>query len=251
MTDRADEHLDKELAAAFSDIRVSEQLKAQTMERIHASAVKSGQESETAARASGSPRGAVFPLPKHRKRFAFGIAAAVLVFALLGVGGHAFYNTETAYAQIGESSKQTVITLRINRFDRVISTQATRGELQDEVDALNLKHMDYASAMETLAASGLLGGENVDAEVNSDDTAQESDLVSITTNCLEGAGHSGTCNGAEYGMHGHGTSGAGNGSEAGEGMHDGSGAGSGSGAGQGMHHGHGSGGVHGNHSEDE
>lgn len=168
--------------------------------------------------------------PSKKRPWYRGVAAkavaAMLCVALAGAGGTSLYATETAFASI---TAQSSITLGINRFDRVVSVDATRNESGVDIESLHLEGMTYDEAVAELVGSGYLGEGDVDAQVDSDDRTQQGNLVEATRACLSEAGCSGSCNGKRYGR------GVGQGQGLGQGQGGGGaqGAGQGSGGGQG------------------
>lgn len=242
MTERDDRSLDESIIDAWSDIQVTDDLKASTMAAIHAarlvgseSAAEKGRDGEAAVgEADGIPDLSVVSggkAGKHgkgfsrgRRRLIVGLVAAALCLMSLGVGGNVVYHTETAYAQV---SSQATVTLGVNRFGKVVRVTVAQADLQDELDSLHLTGRNYDDAISALTSSGYLGGTEVNVQVGGNASEQEQALATTTTSCLENAGCSGTCNGQGYGEHDGSGAGAGNGS------HDGTGSGAGNGNGHG------------------
>lgn len=240
-----DDEFDSLLREDWPEVEVTDELRARTMDRIHAAAQEDVPVQVSAER--GGALGATVPAPKHvpkpgrvlrlPKRGLLGMVAVLLAVAL-GFGFYSALHAETAYATV---SAQVSVTLRVNRFDTVVAVTSGDGLSQEQAEALGLVGMSYSDAISSLATSGLLGGGDVNVTVDAGASEQEETLVDSTTTKLEDAGCSGTCNGNRYGRMGGDGSTAGaceteeSMAETGEvhGMGSGNGSGMGSGMGNG------------------
>lgn len=195
-----DEELSSLVRDSWPEAKVSDELRASTLARIHEAAQAAPDAGEavderpaTQVPAACRPRQAtVSPLAR---RGWLGLAA-VLLAAVLGIAGYSVYHSETAYATV---SAQTQLTLGINRFNVVVSAAAGEGVSQADIDTLGLDGRTYDDAMAVLSSSGYLGSGEVDVSVDSGAADQEQALVESTTSCLGESGHSGSCNGNRYG----------------------------------------------------
>lgn len=242
MDKRENAEFDRLLGEAWDEVRASKELKASTLDAVHASGEDTAAPAATCRR--HDPRVATGRSARRvpsgsRRRFIPGLIAAVLCLVVVASAGNALYHTETAYASIGG---QTGVTLSVNRFGTCIGATADDADSQAAIDALGLSGRDYAEAVGELLRSGLLSSDEVDVTVSAEGDGQERDLVETSVACLSDAGRNGTCNGNRYGQ-GTGSGQGGNGAGSGSGRDSsggtiadgmtGNGQGAGGGAGQG------------------
>lgn len=205
-----DERLNRAIANAWSDVKMSDELLSSTMSVIRAArdAQSNAEEKREAAvvpvdpiEPADSGASVAKMRPFYRHALAKGLVAAALCLAFVGTGGTVLYHTETAYASI---QAQASITLGVNRFGQIISVTSSDGTLPDSIDALGLVGRSYEDGLTALADSGILG-DQVDVSVGSNDGSQQQSLQTASTDSLSKAGCSGTCNGKKYGRMGGGS----------------------------------------------
>lgn len=212
MTERTNMPSDEMIADAWSDIAVTDELRASTLkaalENQQATPAGSVAPPTSERSADNKPHAAEFrvtrdgtrkrrPTQAKRRRVAVGLIAACLSLAVMGFGGNMLYFDQTAFAAV---DSQSDVSLALNRFGLVVQATAQDSSRQGEIDSLSLMGKDYKTAMEVLVASGYLGSDVIDVDIASDDAAQANTLVETTTACLNGAGCNGACNGNRYGQ---------------------------------------------------
>lgn len=124
-----------------------------------------------------------------RRYPAYAAACACLALALLG--GRWLYFTPTAAISMDINPS---IELSVNRFDRVIAVTGFNEDGQELSRELDVKHMDYAQAVEQVLrhdsiATLLSGGEMMSITVVGPDRQQSAELLSWVKTCTAGQGN--------------------------------------------------------------
>ena len=153
----------------FSPIRAEEELKERTKAFL---AQKTGNYAKAPAARRGYP--------------VYAAACACLLFLLLG--GRWLYFTPTAEISMDINPS---IELSVNRFDRVIAVTAFNEDGQELSRELDVKHLDYAQAVEQVlthdsVAALLSGGEVMSITVAGQDAQQSAKLLSGVESCAAG-----------------------------------------------------------------
>lgn len=89
----------------------------------------------------------------RRTRFAAALAALILVFG--SIGTYSAYAMPVSYIEIEATPS---VELSLNRFDRVISTEAKNEAGEALLEELSLKHMKYTDAVEAVLESAANSG---------------------------------------------------------------------------------------------
>lgn len=202
--------IEQAIQDAFNDMRVSPEMKEQTLDFInqHSTDCESTASDQDRRCEQESPeiklRNIDGDKNPSRKRssllngslWKFAIAACLIVFAI-GFGGFKIYNTETAFIDIEVNPS---IELGVNIFDRVISEKALNADGQAILDDVSLVGMSYDDAMTTLTNNSVFLSyisEEAFIEVNvtSDNASQTAQLMSQSNHhinalpCQGGAHH--------------------------------------------------------------
>ena len=122
-----------------------------------------------------------------RRRYSV-CAAACACLLLLLLGGGRLYFTPTAEISMEINPS---IELSVNRFNRVIAVTAFNEDGQALASTLDVKHMDYARAVEQVLRHGsiaalLSGGEVMTITVVGQDGQQSAELLSGVETCAAG-----------------------------------------------------------------
>ena len=122
-----------------------------------------------------------------RRRYSV-CAAACACLLLLLLGGGRLYFTPTAEISMEINPS---IELSVNRFNRVIAVTAFNEDGQALASTLDVKHMDYARAVEQVLRHGsiaalLSGGEVMTITVVGQDGRQSAELLSGVETCAAG-----------------------------------------------------------------
>ncbi len=166
--------MDERLKQAFDQIHAEEGVKAETQAYLNRARARS----------------------RSPKRY-LAMAAACLVFLLVGLGGYQFYFTPTTILSIDINPS---VELGVNRFDQVVSVQAYNQDGQTLADSLELKFLDYQTALERLLASQsimdrLAQGELLSITVVGEDEDQSSRVLAGAQACTAGQENVQCCHG--------------------------------------------------------
>ncbi len=193
--------IEKAIQDAFNDIRVSPEMKAQTLDFIerHSADCKNAASDQDHDRCrqespdikmhsidgdkNPSQKRTSFLSSSFRK---FAIAACLIIIAI-GFGGFKAYNTETAFIDIEVNPS---IELGVNIFDRVISEKALNADGQTILDDISLIGMSYDDAMTALTSNSVFLSyisEDAFIEVNvtSDNPGQTEQLMSQSNHHID------------------------------------------------------------------
>lgn len=110
------------------------------------------------------------------------LAAACLVFLLLGAGGFGLYFTPTSAVSIDINPS---LELEINRFDRVITVTGYNAKGEDLADTLKIRFLNYNDALEQILTNQeilelLAKNELLSITVTGDSEAQSSRILADT-----------------------------------------------------------------------
>ena len=166
--------MDERLKQAFDQIHAEEGVKAETRAYLNRAKARS----------------------RSPKRY-LAMVAACLVFLLVGLGGYQFYFTPTTILSIDINPS---VELGVNRFDQVVSVQAYNQDGQELADSLELKFLDYQTALERLLASQsimdrLAQGELLSITVVGEDEDQSSRVLAGAQACTAGQENVQCCHG--------------------------------------------------------
>lgn len=166
--------MDERLKSAFDQIHAEEAVKAETRAYLNRARAR-----------NRSPR-----------RY-LAMAAACLILLLVGVSGYRFYFTPTTILSIDINPSME---LGVNRFDQVVSIQAYNQDGKELADSLELKFLDYQTALERLLASQsivdrLAQGELLSITVVGEDEDQSTRVLAGAEACTAGQENVQCCHG--------------------------------------------------------
>lgn len=168
--------MDERLHAAFDQIRSSQAQKEQTLDFL-LQATKSKHH----------------PTPIRR----LAAVVACLVFLLAGAGGYWAYFTPTSAVSIDINPS---LELGINRFDKVVSVEAYNKDGQALADSLDLRFLDFQTALEQAISSQSLAqqleeGALLSITVVGENQAQSDRLLAEAEACTAGRENVRCCHG--------------------------------------------------------